>query len=575
MSETENLPYHPDSFLVAECGNATTNVLLFDVVEGAYRLIGRASAPTTVTAPWANLMEGLYEAINRLTLATGRQFVSGSKLITPEREGAGVDHFIFIVNAAAPLNTILVGLSEDVSLSSARRALHTVYANEIDTFSLTDPRSEEEQIAAIIAHKPDLVFLTGGTDGGADQRLTRFARTVSLGVNMLAGVKGVEVLYAGNINLREAIKQSLGENIPLHVAANVRPNMHTEQLDDVSRVMGDLYEDLKVKELPGIHIVRSWSQFAPLSTSRAFTSMVRYFAVLQKQKARVVGLDVSIESITLIAATDDEADMVIRCDLGMGRNLPNVLRHSSIANIVGWMPEAIDSGEVHDFIRNKSLQPQTIPMTTKEMYLEQAITRELIRVAASDTPFFTPTAFPFRMLLLRGLIFSHIPRPGQIILLVLDAIQPAGIFGVALDQFGVLPALGALSSLEPLAAVQTLESKVLLDLGWVVAPTGRGQAGQKVLHVSIETEDEGMRYEGDVEFGTLEVFALGQGRAKVTLKPGRRFDIGLGPGKGTTIHLPGSGVGLVVDARGRPLQLPQDEQARRSLIRQWHLDIGG
>ncbi|MCA9935261.1 MAG: hypothetical protein KC415_15105, partial [Anaerolineales bacterium] len=113
------------------------------------------------------------------------------------------------------------------------------------------------------------------------------------------------------------------------------------------------------------------------------------------------------------------------------------------------------------------------------------------------------------------------------------------------------------------------------DLGWVVVPVGRGQSGQKVLHVSIESEDQQTQYEGDVEFGTLEVFFLNKGRSKVTLKPERRFDIGLGPGKGTTIHVSSGRVGLVVDARGRPLQLPQDEIARRSLIRQWYFDMGG
>jgi len=33
-----------------------------------------------------------------------------------------------------------------------------------------------------------------------------------------------------------------------------------------------------------------------------------------------------------------------------------------------------------------------------------------------------------RLVLLRGTVFSHSPRPGQSILMLLDAIQPAGIF---------------------------------------------------------------------------------------------------------------------------------------------------
>ncbi len=575
MIQNEKEPHQPESYLIAECGNTRTTVLLFDVVEGAYRLIGRASAPTTLIAPWSNIIDGLTEAVERLAKITGRKLLSGNKLITPEREGAGVDHFIFVVSAAAPLNTILVGLADDVSLSSARRALYTVYTNEVDSFSLSDPRSEEEQVAAIIAHKPDLIFLTGGTDGGADQRLIKFAQTVSLGVQMLQEAKQVSVLYAGNKNLRKHIKQIMGETIPLHVADNVRPNLHTEQFDHAAQIIGELFENLKIKELPGIHTIRGWSEFAPLPTPRAFASIVQYFAALQQNNKKVVGLELGTESVTIITATADSADLTIRSDLGMGHALSKLLQHTSAANIARWMPEEITEGEVRDFLHNKSLHPQTIAQTEKELHLEQAIARELIRVAAQNTPLASMANPTFRMMLVRGLVFNNMPRPGQVISAILDALQPTGIFGIALDQYGVLPAMGALSALEPLAAVQALESKVLADLGWVVVPTGKGQPGQKAVHVLIESEKEATQYEGDVEFGTLEVFVLGEGRSKVTIKPERRFDIGLGPGKGTTIHVRRGSVGLVVDARGRPLQFPEDETTRRNLIQQWNFDMGG
>ena len=36
----------------------------------------------------------------------------------------------------------------------------------------------------------------------------------------------------------------------------------------------------------------------------------------------------------------------------------------------------------------------------------------------------------------------------------------------------------------------------------------------------------------------------------------------------------GSLVGVVVDARGRPLKLPKNEQKRSQLIEKWMVDIG-
>jgi hypothetical protein len=69
---------------------------------------------------------------------------------------------------------------------------------------------------------------------------------------------------------------------------------------------------------------------------------------------------------------------------------------------------------------------------------------------------------------------------------------------------------------------------------------------------------------------------LAPGRsAELTVQPGRRFDIGLGPGKRQKMKVYGGTVGVVIDARGRPIQLPKEEAARRSLVRQWLWELGG
>jgi hypothetical protein len=170
---------------------------------------------------------------------------------------------------------------------------------------------------------------------------------------------------------------------------------------------------------------------------------------------------------------------------------------------------------------------------------------------------------------------TRTPRAGQTILTLLDALQPSGIFAVAADRYNILPALGVLGHLEPIAVVQTLEGGALLDLGWVVALSGRAQPGQIALNVQMRSERVG-KLDLEVEFGTIEVLPLGVGeKAELTLQPTRRFDVGYGPGKGKTITVYGGMVGVVIDARGRPLTLPEDAAASRNIVRQWTWDIGG
>jgi len=60
------------------------------------------------------------------------------------------------------------------------------------------------------------------------------------------------------------------------------------------------------------------------------------------------------------------------------------------------------------------------------------------------------------------------------------------------------------------------------------------------------------------------------------MRPTRHFDIGLGqPGRGAVTEIEGGILGIIIDARGRPLRLPQDEITRHERLAGWFsaLDI--
>ncbi|HUM68139.1 MAG TPA: glutamate mutase L, partial [Chloroflexota bacterium] len=388
------------------------------------------------------------------------------------------------------------------------------------------------------------------------------------------------VLYAGNLKLREQVRALLEENSHLHMANNIRPDLRTEQLDDVMRLAGELYEDIKIHNLPGLHELTEWAGFPILPTARAFANVCHYYA---GQEQRVLGIDLGSNSTTLIMAKAGEVQFSVRTDLGMGEPMAHLLRHTAVDNIVRWLPEEVDEPDVANFLYNKSLYPQTIPLTEADLHLEQAVARALLHCALQSTAVEWNWASngqvmhvpAFDRLLVHGAVFARAPRPGQVMLLLLDALQPTGIFSVGLDQYGVLPPLGVLAGHQPLVVVQTLAAGVLSELGWVIAPAGKGQAGKKVLDIVIESPTA--RFEGEIEFGKIEVFPISPGQeAQVTVKPTGRFDIGFGPGQGKTLTLKGGAVGgLVIDARGRPLALPRDPNDRRNLMRKWQWDLGG
>ena len=59
------------------------------------------------------------------------------------------------------------------------------------------------------------------------------------------------------------------------------------------------------------------------------------------------------------------------------------------------------------------------------------------------------------------------------------------------------------------------------------------------------------------------------------MRPARHFDVGLGqPGRGAVAEVEGGALGIIVDARGRPLRLPKDDVQRRELLQQWLSALG-
>jgi hypothetical protein len=580
MSEAHAPATPVESFLIADIGTANTTAILFDLVDGAYRMIARGMAPTTILPPTGDLTRGFQHAVEQITANTGRRLMTDDGvLISPERsDGSGVDYFGVTISAAGVLRVLVGGLMDDVSLVSARRALRTIYTQEVDVFSLADGRSQQEQLHAIWQQRADVIFLAGGTDGGAGHRVMKLVETINVGLGLLNGYRRPEVVFAGNSSLRPIVKETLGSVANLHTADNVRPSLESEQLHDATRLIGELYEGIKIAGVPGIDDLAGWCSFPLLATARAFAQVVGYFGALYR--GHVLGIDLGSESVTVVSGNVENVRLAVYSELGMGRPLTNLLDKVEIGAISEWLPLELAATDLQDFIENRALFPQTVPLAENDLHIEQALARHILKwsIAAAGRDWSWPSGDhppPFKLLLLRGQTLSNTPRPGQAVLMALDALQPVGIFSVAVDRYGVLPALGLLAEHHPLVAVQALEAGLLMDLGWIVVPSGRTRPGDKVMDVQMVSPDTG-RLEVDVRYGEIEVLPLAQGQvAEITLKPTRHFDLGHGPGRARRVTVHGGAVGLVIDARGRPLSLPPDDEDRRALVRQWFWDIGG
>ena len=132
-----------------------------------------------------------------------------------------------------------------------------------------------------------------------------------------------------------------------------------------------------------------------------------------------------------------------------------------------------------------------------------------------------------------------------------------------------------MAAVNPLAASQVVAHDALLSLGTVVAPIGSAREGETVLSFEIEYED-GRSLEVEVAYGSLEVIPLPAGQvAHLKLRPTRRFDVGWGvKGKAGQTDAQGGVLGIVIDARGRPLPIAADPEQQREKMQRWLWDMG-
>ena len=573
-----------DTLLAVDVGTVNTRVSLFDVVDGRYRMVATGRASSTAGAPVFDVREGMHVALDEVSEITGRPFFDESDaLVMPTtNSGAGVDAFVSTASAGPHVRTVLVGLMPGVSMESALRLASSTYLNVVEEIGLMDGRREAELVDVMLDAKPDLILMVGGTDSGATASVLRQIETVSLATSLLPTVQRPALVFAGNTSLGAAVVEHFQDTSKVEIVSNIRPDLEHEELGPARLKLAEIVNQLRSQRIAGFEDLNGWSGGYMMLTADAFGRVVRYLSQVYDPDKGVLGIDVGASHVTIAAAFDGVLNNKVHSDLGLGISLPGLLRYASVADVSRWLPTEVPDTEVRDYIFNKAIYPGTIPAELTDLHIEYALLRELVRAGLSNSRSDWAVGAsselmpPLEPIIATGGAIARAPRPGYAALALLDAVQPRGITTLVLDPYNLVPAVGAAAGLLPMITVQVLESGSFVSLGTVVSPVGRGREGKPVLRIRIEPESGGEPIEGIVRYGQLVLLPLRQGEhARMTLRPEKGFDVGFGGrGKAGALRVGGGALGVIIDARGRPLELSKDPAHRRELNQKWLYDIG-
>ncbi|MHB8926222.1 MAG: glutamate mutase L [Bacillota bacterium] len=588
-----------NSILATDCGSTTTKAILIEKVDGEYRLIVRGEAPTTVEKPFEDVTAGARNAIREIEELTGKRFLDDKGVINPRRpDGSGVDIFLSTSSAGGGLQMMVAGVVKIMSAESAQRAALGAGAIVMDVISIDDGRQPYQRIQRIRHLRPDMILLSGGIDGGTVTHVAQIAELISaaepkprLGI----GFK-LPIIYAGNKDARGYVSKILGEKTDLRMVDNIRPVLEKEVLGPAREEIHNLFMEHVMAQAPGYDKLMKWTAVPIMPTPGAVGLGMQNAA--KEHKMSVVGVDIGGATTDVFSVFGEEYELfnrTVSANLGMSYSICNVLLEAGVANIMRWVPFDIAEADLRNRIRNKMIRPTTIPQTLDELVIEQAISREALRLAfihhkslavglrgiqqvrdlgaAFDQTLTGQSHIDLMklgMLIGSGGVLSHAPRRVQSALMMLDAFQPEGVTQLAVDSIFMMPQLGVLSTVHPQASAQVFDRDCLIRLGTSIAPVGHGREGEHAVIVK-GTLPDGREVTEEVHYGQMRLIPLGEGQsAEFQIQPTRNFDVGAGKGRNVTQKLIGGVVGVIVDARGRqPFGLPTDKATRMEKLLEW------
>ena len=589
------------SILATDCGSTTTKAVLIQKINGEYRLSYRGEAPTTVEAPFEDVTRGVLNAVMEVEELANRKLLNGDEIITPQNGEEGVDIYISTSSAGGGLQMMVAGVVKSMSGESAERAALGAGSIVMDVMASNDGRLPHEKIKRIRDLRPDMILLSGGIDGGTVSHVVELAEILRaanpkprLGQNYK-----LPVIYAGNNMAQDQIRDTLGEMVDLDITENIRPVLERENLEPSRDKIHDLFMEHVMQQAPGYKKLMSWTDAPIMPTPGAVGSLIEMIA--KKEQITVVGVDIGGATTDIFSVFQDKFNRTVSANLGMSYSICNVLAESGLDNVLRWVPFDIDRKELTNRIGNKMIRPTTVPQSLEELFIEQAIAREALRLSFKQHKEFATSlkgvqkertisdAFDqsssgeslvnmmeLDLLVGSGGVLSHAPRREQSARMLIDSFMPEGITQLAVDSIFMMPQLGVLANIEKeelaadarKAALEVFHKDCLIHLGTCIAPIGNAKNGAIVLTAEF-TFSDGKKVHHELTKDELFRFEAPYEPISAVLKPDKNMDIGSGKGEPieTTVH--GGVVGLILDGRSRPISIPTNSEDRLAALKNW------
>jgi len=576
--------------LVTDCGSTTTKALLFERRSDRWHQTFRGEAPTTVEEPTADVTIGAVNAFTEVQELSGRSIVREGEspfVVTDSDPAQGIDLYLSTSSAGGGLQMLVAGVVHNITTESAERAALGAGAIVMESVSADDGREDYERIEKIRHIKPDIVLVTGGVDGGATSHVVEMAEVLVAASPRprFGDTLKLPVIYAGNAEAAKEVEQILSKKAQVVVVPNVRPTLERENLGPAREAIHEFFLSHVMSHSPGYGKLMSWSPVAIMPTPAAVGDVVQMYAEQTGQNVLCVdigGATTDVFSVFVDRAGIHAFNRTVSANLGMSYSVANVLVEAGVANIARWLPFELGETELRDRLRNKMIRPTSIPQTVEDLWLEQAVCREALRLSLDHhrslaigiegkrdkgiADVFKQSSDRYELVdLMRldvaigsGGVLSHAPSRMQAALMLVEGFGLQGVTQLAVDSIFMMPHLGVFASVHPQAAREVFENDCLIYLGSSVVPVYPAKRNYSGNLATVFLNDQTIGSVMAAEVTRLATPSPGKGRLRV-VPAHSSVDVGAGAGKVCEREVNLGECGIVCDGRNRPFTLPEPQ----------------
>ena len=442
-----------ESVLLIDYGSTYTKVVAVDASKPM--LLGCASAYTTIET---DVREGLGNALKELELKTGIP-------VFHERLACS--------SAAGGLRMVASGLVPELTAKAASLASMGAGAKIVGLYSY---ELIEDDIDEILLKSPDIMLLTGGTDGGNKKCILHNAE-------MLAKVQcDFPIIVAGNRNAGNDITKILAHH-EVYLCENVMPTVGTINIEPARQLIRDIF-------LKRIVHAKGLSNEVLMPTPSA---MLTAMELLATEIGELIGIDVGGATTDVYSITNGAprgvnviyrglpepyAKRTVEGDIGMRYSAQGVAEAVGMSRIADMTGLSVNAAAKQ--IRHISEHTDALPESTEQKTLDftlaaMAIETATIRHAGILEEVFTTSGRAFvqtgkdltgvETVVLTGGALLYTDRQKELVEYALfndmepQSLRPRKV-KLLVDNHYILSAMGLLSKYKPTAALELMKSLI-------------------------------------------------------------------------------------------------------------------